>query len=306
VSGPEPAPIRRLVGLGSILVDLAIEVPHLPERGGDVLAERSDKNAGGGFNVLSAAGRLGLPSVYAGPHGSGPFGDIVRAALAAEGIPSLLAPNPDLDTGYCVVLVEGGERTFVTVTGADAVVGFDTLRAIAYQAGDAVYVSGYDLAYPEAGVALADHIAALPEGILLVVDPGPLVNEIPVASFKPVLERADIVSLNAREAALMDWWRWAGGRPSAARIVRSGSEGASILGLSGARQSVPAVETRVIDSTGAGDVHVGAMLAGLARGLHLPEAVLLANRAAAYAIGQRGAAMGPTEMQLTEFGAGRW
>src|ERR1700694_886410 len=298
---PDPAPIRRLVSHGSILIDLAIEVPHLPERGGDVVAEWSDKNAGGGFNVLSAAVRLGLPSVYAGPHGMGPFGDIVREALSAEVIPCLQPPNPELDTGYCVVLVEGGERTFVTVTGADAVVGFDALREITYQAGDAVYVSGYDLAYPQAGTALADHIAALPEGILLVVDPGPLVNEIPAATLRPVLERADLVSLNAREAGLMDWWRWAGGRPSAARIVRSGSEGASILGLGGARQSVPAVETRVIDSTGAGDVHVGAMLAGLARGLYLPEAVLLANRAAAYAVGQRGAATGPNEEQLNEF-----
>jgi ribokinase len=305
VSDPDPAPIRRLVSHGSIPVDLAIEVPHLPERGGDVLAERSGKSAGGGFNVLSAAVRLGLPSVYAGPHGTGPFGDIVRAALSAEGIASLQPPNPDLDSGYCVVLVEGGERTFVTVTGADAVVGFDALRSISYQAGDAVYISGYDLAYPGAGTAIADHAAALPVGILLVVDPGPLVNEIPAASLRAVLQRADLVSLNAREAALMGA-RWAGLRPSASRILRSGAEGASILGLGGARQMVPAVATRVIDSTGAGDVHVGAMLAGLARGLHLAEAVLLANRAAAYAVGQRGPAAGPTEDKLNEFSAGRW
>jgi sugar/nucleoside kinase (ribokinase family) len=66
------------------------------------------------------------------------------------------------------------------------------------------------------------------------------------------------------------------------------------------------VASRVIDSTGAGDVHVGALLAGLARGLALPEATLFANRAAAYAVGQRGPAAGPTEKQLKEFGAGRW
>ena len=70
--------------------------------------------------------------------------------------------------------------------------------------------------------------------------------------------------------------------------------------------AIPAVATRVIDSTGAGDVHVGAMLAGLARGLPLPEAVLLANRAAAYAVGRWGAATGPTEDELREFGGGRW
>lgn len=308
MSDPGPAAIRRLVSLGSILVDLAIEVPHLPERGGDVLAERSDTSAGGGFNVLSAAVRLGLPSVYAGPHGTGPFGDIVRAALAAEGIACLQPPSLDLDTGYCVVLVEGGERTFVTVTGADAVVGHDAPRAIFYQPGDAVYISGYDLAYPGAGVALAEKVGELPAGILLILDPGPLAGEIRPDRLAPVLERADLISLNSREVVLLGGADALPGRlrPSAAVILRTGAEGASILSAGGARQTIPAVATRVIDSTGAGDVHVGAMLAGLARGLVLAEAVLLANRAAAYAVGQRGAAAGPTEDQLREFGAGRW
>ena len=305
MSDPDPAPIRRLVSHGSILVDLAVALPRLPERGGDVLAERSETNAGGGFNVISAAMRLGLAAVYAGPHGTGPFGDIVRAALAAEAIPCLQAASPGLDTGYCVVLVEGGERTFVTATGADGVVGQDSLEGISYQAGDAVYISGYDLAYPGAGAALADHAVMLPAGVLLVLDPGPLVKEIPSARLRPVMERADLVSLNTREAALMDL-EWVGLRPSATRILRSGAEGATLLGPGGARQTIPAVATRVIDSTGAGDVHVGATLAGLARGLPLPEAVLLANRAAAYAVGRWGAATGPTEDELREFGGGRW
>jgi sugar/nucleoside kinase (ribokinase family) len=301
-------PIRRLVSHGSIPVDLAIELPHLPERGGDVLAERSGRSAGGGFNVLSAAVRLGLRAVYAGPHGRGPFGDVVRAALAAEGIACLQPPNPNLDTGYCVVLLEGGERTFVTVAGADAVVNSEALHAVSYREGDAVYVSGYDLAYPDAGVAVAEHVAGLPAGTLLVFDPGPLAAEIPTTRLAPLLERADLVSLNAREASLLGGAKVLLGRlrPSAAVILRAGAEGATILRAGVASLPVPAAATRVIDSTGAGDVHVGALLAGLARGLALPKATLLANRAAAYAVAQRGPAGGPTEKQLKEFGAGLW
>jgi ribokinase len=299
-------PIRRLVSHGSILVDLAIELPHLPVRGGDVLAERGGSNAGGGFNVLSAAVRLGLPGVYAGPHGRGPFGDIVRSALSAEGIACLQPPNPKLDTGYCVVLVEGGERTFVTVMGADAVVDGEALRTISYREGDAVYVSGYDLAYPNAGAAVGEHVAGLAAGILVAFDPGPLAAEIPAARLAPVLQRADLVSLNIREAGLL------GGaeavlsrlRPSAAIIQRAGAAGATILRVGVASVPVPAEASRVVDSTGAGDVHVGAMLAGLARGLDLPEATLLANRAAAYAVAHRGPAAGPTETQLKEWGGG--
>jgi sugar/nucleoside kinase (ribokinase family) len=273
-----------------------------------VLALWNERNAGGGFNVVSAAVRLGLPAAYAGPHGSGPFGDLVRSELVTEGIACLLRPNPNLDTGFSVVLVEGDERTFVTVPGAEAVVDREMLQAVVYRDGDAVYVSGYDLAYPDAGVAVAEHVAGLPAGCLLVFDPGPLAAEIPAKLLAPVLERADVVSLNAREAALL------GSaevllrrlRPGATVVLREGADGAVVMRAGVAAIAVPAPRTRVVDNTGAGDVHVGAMLAGLARGLDLPAATLLANRAAAYSVGQRGPSAGPTDRQLEEFGTGRW
>jgi sugar/nucleoside kinase (ribokinase family) len=304
-------PIRRLVSHGSIPVDLAIGLARLPERGGDVLAAWSARNAGGGFNVLSAAVRLGLPAVYAGPHGTGPFGDIVRAALAAEGIACLQRQTPALDTGFCVVLVEGGEageRTFVTVPGADAVVDSSMLRGVAYREGDAIYVSGYDLAYPDAGVPVAEHIAGVAAGPLLVFDPGPLVADIPAVLLAAVLERADLVSLNTREAGLLGGAEALLGRlrPEAVIVLRAGADGAAIMRAGVATVPVPGVEIPVVDNTGAGDVHVGALLAGLAGGLDLPEATLLANRAAAYSVGQRGPASGPTPKQLEDFGTGRW
>ncbi len=89
----------RLVGVGNALIDLALDVPHLPARGGDVRGRSRGLHAGGAANVLLAARRQGLPAAYAGAHGTGPLGDRVRALLAAEGVEVLLAPYPDLDTG---------------------------------------------------------------------------------------------------------------------------------------------------------------------------------------------------------------
>src|SRR5207249_1606907 len=48
--------IKRLVSLGSVIVDLVLEVPRLPDRGGDVLASQRGVAAGGAFNVLAGAG----------------------------------------------------------------------------------------------------------------------------------------------------------------------------------------------------------------------------------------------------------
>ena len=132
-------PLTRLVFAGEAIVDLLMWVPALPERGGDMLAESSSVQVGGGFNIMAAAARQGLPVVYAGGHGTGPWGDKVRAALAAEGIAVLRPPDPDADTGFDVALVEaGGERTFVTSLGAETLRepgAWDPVRA---RAGDAV------------------------------------------------------------------------------------------------------------------------------------------------------------------------
>src|SRR5580700_11404098 len=89
-----PPPLWRLVFAGEAIVDLVMRVPALPERGGDMLAGSSSVQVGGGFNIMAAAARQGLPVVYAGGHGTGPWGDKVRTALGAEGIALLRAPDP--------------------------------------------------------------------------------------------------------------------------------------------------------------------------------------------------------------------
>jgi sugar/nucleoside kinase (ribokinase family) len=294
--------IARLVSLGSVIVDLILDVPRLPERGGDVLASQRGTAVGGAFNVLSAASRLGLPAVYAGPHGTGPFGDQVRAELAREGIAVAREPNPRLDTGWTIALIEpDAERTFVTVTGADALVEPGDLDRMEYREGDAVYVSGYDLAYPAAGAAVAAHVTRLPRHAFVVFDPGPLVAEIDRDLLHAVVGRADMVSLNARECRAL------GDVSVETVVIRHGAGGATIHRRGEPTGRVDAVHLeQVADTSGAGDVHVGANLAGLARGLSWPDAVLLANRAAAYAVSRPGPASGPTVAQLEDFGRDRW
>ena len=197
-------PLTRFVFAGEAIADLLMRVPALPERGGDMLAESSSVQVGGGFNVMAAAARQGLPVVYAGGHGTGPWGDMVRAALAAEGITVLRPPDPDADTGFDVALVEaGGERTFVTSLGAEtlrAPGAWDPVRA---GAGDAVYVSGYGLVASGSGAILGAWAAGLPPEVLLFVDPGPLIADIPDAVLGPVLGRCDWWSCNQREATLL-------------------------------------------------------------------------------------------------------
>ena len=311
-------PPERLVFAGEAIVDLLMWVPALPERGGDVLAEAAAIEAGGGFNIMAAAVRQGLPVVYAGGHGTGPWGDKVRAALAGEGIGLLRAPDPDADTGFDVALVEaGGERTFVTTLGAESLRQPGAWDLVRVQPGDAVYVSGYGLVPPESGRVLGAWAAALPPGVLLFADPGPLVADIPAAVLGPVLARCDWWSCNQREAALVTG---STDPAEAARrlvrrtgradvIVRTGPDGCVVASRASAPaaghipepEHIPAPPVTAVDTTGAGDAHSGVFLAGLAAGLTVAEAARRANAAAALTVTRAGAATSPTRAELDRF-----
>ena len=76
--------MSRVIHTGQALVDVVVEVPDLPVRGQNVMASSAIDYAGGSVTVLVAAARFGADCVHAGAHGTGPHGDLVRAALAAD------------------------------------------------------------------------------------------------------------------------------------------------------------------------------------------------------------------------------
>lgn len=316
----------RLVLAGEAIVDVVMRVPALPERGGDMLATASSVTVGGGFNVMAAAARQGMPVFYAGGHGTGPWGDLVRAALAAEGIEILRTPDPDQDTGFDVALVEpDGERTFVTHLGAESLRGAGTWDDVPLRDGDYVYISGYGLVPPESGPLLGEWASALPDGVVLFLDPGPLAAEIPRSAPAPVLDRCDWLSCNYREALLLAGAlppaevpasqapaasaaaeaasRLRAGTSRASVIVRDGADGC-FLALGSAEMAatgvsrIAAPEVEAVDTTGAGDTHAGVFLAALAEGMSPPRAARRANLAAAISVTRHGPATSPTRAEI--------
>ena len=179
-------PLRRLVFAGEAIVDLVMWVPALPERGGDMIATSAGPAVGGGFNIMAAAARQGLPVLYAGGHGRGPWGDLVRSALAGEGITALRPPDDRADTGFDVAMVErGGERTFVTSLGAETLREPGSWDAVPAGPGDAVYVSGYGLAAAGLGRAAGDVGRGPPRRGAPVRGPGPAGRRDPARRARP-------------------------------------------------------------------------------------------------------------------------
>ncbi|WP_438867190.1 PfkB family carbohydrate kinase [Pseudomonas sp. L1(2025)] len=299
--------MSRLLHTGQVIVDLVMALDTLPATGGDVLAQSASFEAGGGFNVMAAARRNGLPVVYLGCHGSGRFGDLARTAMQAEGVEMAQAASAGKDTGLCVSLTEAStERTFISHIGAEGDLSAEDLAGVVPRADDYVYVSGYSLLLDGKAQALLDWLLALPREITVVFDPGPLVKAPDSALMVALLPRIDIWTSNGPEAlaftgagtlaeALRDLNRHL--PAEALLVVRDGPNGCWVS-RQGKAEHVPGFKVQAVDSNGAGDAHAGVFLAGLAEGLTPAVAARRANAAAALAVTRWGPATSPGSAEV--------
>lgn len=294
--------MSRLLHTGQVIVDLVMALDTLPATGGDVLANSASFEAGGGFNVMAAARRNGLPVAYLGRHGSGRFGDLARAAMQAEGIDMALGASSGKDTGLCVSLTEAStERTFISHIGAEGELSAEDLAGVVPRLDDYVYVSGYSLLLEGKAQPLIDWLLALPRQVVVVFDPGPLVKAPDSALMRALLPRIDIWTSNGPEAlAFTRAADIASALPELNRhlpaetllVVRDGPNGCWV-GRVGEIEHVPGFKVQAVDSNGAGDAHAGVFIAGLAKGLKPADAARRANAAAALAVTRWGPATSP-------------
>ena len=300
-----PTP-RRLVSIGGIPVDIVVRGPGMPVHGGDMRTTAVVDRPGGPFTVLSAATRLGMPALYAGGHGDGVRGTQVRAHLSADRIEILRDPTIGADTGFSLVLVDpAGERTCISAPGAEALNTSADVMAYESRPGDVVHITGYDLADP-AGEALLERVIGFGPEVIVTFDPGPLAVAVPTgfpyAWLEAVMARANLVTLNRAEALAItghtDPEFVAKELPGKCVIYRVGAEGAWLLcdGEEPWHAAPPTVVVR--DTTGAGDAHTGAFLAGLAEGLQPRAALHLATVAAALSVRLDGPGTAPTRAEI--------
>lgn len=289
--------MSRVVVVGSINVDLVVSAERLPRPGETILGGQFARHFGGkGANQAVAAARAGASVVMVGAVGSDRDGDESLAALAAEGVDVSLVRRVEAPTGVAIIAVAGdGENQIVVAPGANAEVSIETLHGM--PAGAGVLLTCLEI--PMATVVFAVATAAR-MGLQPVVNPAPG-QRLPAE----LLAHGPILTPNQQEllaAAEGKDQEDALARLSAAGaravVVTLGSGGALLV--EGDRQTpVAALPTRVVDATGAGDAFSGVLVAWLAAGGTLEEAVAAANAAAGISVTQAGARSGmPSRSQI--------
>ncbi|MBN9550020.1 MAG: ribokinase [Alphaproteobacteria bacterium] len=302
----------RLVHVGSAVVDYVYRIDALPAAGTERTASSYARVAGGGFNMMVAARRTGMKVVFGGQLGTGPDGDFLRAAFAAEGIETLTPPSPSMDSGNCVAMISSdAERTFVSWPGAESRLTLSMMKSVQVVPGDWVFTSGYTLSYPGSRDALADWIEALPAGIPFIFDPTPVIADIPRPILDRVLARATWLSCNTDEAAEI---AGAGDAQTVAIrllaehcpraegvVIRAGARGCLVRMADGGTRAVPGFKVEAVDTNGAGDTHIGAFVSALSQGKSPCEAARYANAAAALSVTRHGGSSAPTDFEIQEF-----
>lgn len=292
--------MKKILVIGSTVVDVIINLDHLPRTAEDVNVSGQQMAMGGcAYNASEILRNFGVPYILFSPVGTGVYGDFVRAHLAEEGITPVI-PTPDRENGCCYCFVEkGGERTFISYHGAEYAFRKEWFDALDASDIGAAYLCGLEVEEPTGGVIL-DFLEQHP-GITVYFAPGPRIVNLQQEKLDRLYDLHPILHLNEEEA-VSGAARLTGTAPAdvreAASILhrRTGNTVIATLGPAGcwydtgaASDHVPGVPAETVDTIGAGDSHIGAVMARLQQGASLPQALADANRIAAAVVGTKGA-----------------
>lgn len=304
--------LGKVVVVGSTNWDIAMYLPSLPRPGETVANGRLQTGLGGkGANQAVAAHRAGgVDTAFISCIGDDDIAVSVRQVFASlEMAIPYVAEVADTGTGSACIFVNAeGENCIGVASGANTAV-------------DPAFVHAHQALISDAQIVLAQLEIPLPSvealaelcarsSATFVLNPAPAV---PLAD--ALLAQVDVLTPNEGELAQLS------GMPvtddialqSAARslcdkgvgtvIVTLGPRGCLIV-TSTSAEFVAGLTVEAVDTTAAGDVFNGALVAEMIRGQSLSAAAVTACKASALAVMTRGAiASIPTRQQVLAFAA---
>lgn len=273
-----------IYNLGSINADNVYRVPHLVGAGETLAATDLTQGLGGkGANMSVAAARAAARVVHIGA--VGPEGRWASERLMEYGVDTRHIAQVAQATGHANICVDAqGENSIVVFSGANHAISDAMIGAALSEAspGDS-FVTQNETNGQAQAVRIAKDM-----GLRVIYAAAPF----DAAAVRAVIDDLDLLVLNEVEAEqlaaetgsnLMDL-------PVSNIVVTLGAKGCQWVSKGSAPQDFPAIKVAVVDTTGAGDTFTGYLIAGLDRGMPMPQAIDLATRAAALLVTRVGTA----------------
>lgn len=287
----------EILVLGSVNRDLIVHAPRLPLPGETLRGQRFGSCLGGkGANQAVAAARLGARVALAARVGLQENGAAMVEQLKGEGVDTRAVAQPaDEVPGVALIVVgaEDAENQIVTVAGSNGTLPLEQVEALDMD-GLRWLVAQQELPLQSVARAFERARAA---GVKTLLNAAPF-----RAGSEALLPLVDVLVVNELEARALILQ--AVGQPReevstevlghalrskgpSAVLISLGADGLCWIGADGS-QRVPARRVAAVDTVGAGDTLVGALVTALTEGQPIADALAFAQAAAALSVSRPG------------------
>ena len=288
--------MAKIIGPGSLNVDVTGYAPHLPVHGETTKGTAIRVSPGGkGNNQMTAAHRAGSEVYIIGHRGSDMMGQIMGRHYATEGMSEkYVCVDPLVETAGALIEIDetdGQNRIIVALSANEHVDRAGVLAAEADFADCDAVLTQFETTIE---AVLASKELAAKYGKPFILNPAPYVP-VPEGLFDGV----DYVTPNETEAEQFTGIRVdtvEDCRKAAAKFFEMGVKKVIItLGVRGAyftngREEifVPALKVKAVETTGAGDAFNGGLATAIAEGMPMETALRFATCTAAISVTRLG------------------
>ena len=286
--------VPEILVLGSVNRDLIVHAPRLPLPGETLRGQRFGSCLGGkGANQAVAAARLGAKVALAARVGLQENGAAMVEQLNGEGVDTRFVAQPADEVPGVALIVVGAadaENQIVTVAGSNGTLPLAQVEALEL-AGLRWLIAQQELPLESVARAFERARAA---GVRTLLNAAP---------YRPgceaLLPLVDLLVVNALEAQALVTTLGGGvagpealaqalrAKGPAAVLVSLGADGLCWVDAEGTRR-VSARRVKAVDTVGAGDTLVGALVTALAEDQTIENALAFAQAAAALAVSRAG------------------
>lgn len=288
--------MKKVIVIGSSNVDMVVKTSHLPAPGETILGGEFLMNQGGkGANQAVAVKRMGGNLIFMAKLGDDLLGQQSVAYFKKEGIDTrYIALDENSASGVALISVDAhAENSIVVASGANMLLNEQDVDKVVEEMheGDILLMQ---LEIPLQTVEYAAR-KAFAKGVKVVLNPAPA-RSLPKELFRYLY----MIIPNRIEAEMLTGIKIANDTDAEKVaeaicamgvknvIITLGSKGCFIQ-EDGVSYRVDACKVEPVDTTAAGDTFNGALCVGLAEGMDLRQAVVLASKASSIAVTRMGA-----------------
>ena len=289
--------MKKILVVGSLNVDMVVNVDHTPVTGETILTNTLTLVPGGkGANQACAAGCLGADVKMLGAVGKDSYAEMQMQSLKKAGVDvSAIIRKEEEPTGLAMIAVNAeGDNCIIVVSGANAALSPEDVEA------NADLIRNSDIVILQLEIPLDTVLCtakmAKAYGKLVILDPAPVPKVFPQELYQYI----DVIKPNETELSMLTGLSCTGEniekgtellKENGVRdvLVTLGEKGVYINSDRFGKILIPAHKVEAVDTTAAGDSFTAALALMLAQGKDIREAAEFANYVSAIVVTRKGA-----------------